>query len=138
MESAFPNTLQGHETVTFIERDCVRFRIGHDANATKAVTLVQSQPKDMPEQRKSDSAALYSSVDTEPGEPEHQKRIAGKTASQSCRRETITLQARRSHGCEAKNVAVDCRNIRDRQVQLELVLSGVVLEEAIEIGLSAR
>jgi hypothetical protein len=40
-------------------------------------------------------------------------------------------------GGEAKNPAVCCRHIRDGQMQLELVLSRVVLEEAIKFGLSA-
>lgn len=48
MERAFANTLERHEAVTLIECDCVRFRIGHDANATESVTLVESQSKDVP------------------------------------------------------------------------------------------
>ena len=137
MERAFADTLERHETVTLIEGDCVGFRIGHDSNATEPVTLIKGQPKDVPEQRTSQSAALCSNMDTKSGKPEHRQRIAGKSTSQPGRRDTPTFQARRRHGCEAKNSAVCCRNMRDRQVQLELVLSSVMLEESIVIGLSA-
>lgn len=106
MKRAFANTFERHEAVTLIESDCVRFRIGHDANATEPVTLVDGQSKDMPQQHTAYSAALHSSMDTESGKPQYRQRIAGKTASQSCGRKTVTLQARRSHGRETKNPAV--------------------------------
>lgn len=41
MESAFANTLEGREAERCIERDCVRFRIGDDANAPKVITLIE-------------------------------------------------------------------------------------------------
>jgi len=106
VERAFANTLERHEAVTLIESDRVRFRIGHDANTTEPVTLVEGQSKDVPQQHTSHSAALHSIMDTESGKPQYRQRIAGKTASQLCRRKTVTLQARCSHGCEAKNPAV--------------------------------
>ena len=91
MERAFANTFERHEAVTRIEGDCVRFRIGHDANATELVTLVEGQSKDVPQQHTAYSAALHSSMDTESGKPQYRQRIAGKTASQSCGRKTVTL-----------------------------------------------
>ena len=106
MERAFANTFERHEAVTIIESDCVRFRIGHDANATEPVTLIEGQSKDVPQQHTAYSAALYSSMDTESGKPQYRQRIAGKTASQSCGRKTVTLQAWRSHRRETKNPAV--------------------------------
>jgi signal transduction histidine kinase len=133
VERPLANPLEGHETITLIESDCLRFCIGHDSDATEPITLIECQPKDMPEQRTSYTAALRSSVDTEPGETEHRQRIPRKAASQPGRREMSTFQARRSHGGEANNPAGCCRHIRDGQMQLELVLSGVVLEEAINL-----
>ncbi len=70
MERAFADTLERHETVTLMESDCVRFRIGYNSNATEPVMLIEGQSKDVPEQRTSQSAALCSSMDTESGKPE--------------------------------------------------------------------
>ena len=137
MERAFADALERHETVTLIKSDCFRFRIGHDSDATEPVTLIEGKPKDVPEQRASHAAILCASMDAESCKPKHRQGIAGKTASQSCRRETVTFQARCRHGCEAKNHAVSCRKVRHGQMQFELVLAGVMLEETIEIGLSA-
>ncbi len=93
MEPAFANTIERHEAVTLIESDCVRFRIGHDANATEPATLIEGQSKDVPHQHTAYSVALYLGMDTESGKPQYRQRIAWKTASQSCGRKTVTLQA---------------------------------------------
>jgi hypothetical protein len=92
----------------------------------------------MPQQCTPHSQSLRVSVDPESRKTEYRQWVGRKTTPQSNRRHASTRQTGCGYGCKTENASVRRRDIRYCQMQSELVLPCVVLEEAIEVCLSAR
>jgi hypothetical protein len=121
-----------------IEVDRFRFGVGDDTNAAERVTLIEREGQDVAEKRAADAEALGPAIHTEPRKPQNRKRVGGKPSFDSLRRKVGPLHASRRDGCESEQSAAHHGYISDSDVELELILAGVVMEESIEIGLPAR
>src|SRR5581483_8511994 len=66
------------------------------------------------------------------------KRIVGEALALASAGYARALDRGSCDGCEANNARLDDGDIGHREMQFELVLSRVVLEEAVEVGVAAR
>jgi hypothetical protein len=125
------------ETITAVKGNRLGFGIGHDANATESVTLIQGERQDVAEQSAPDAEPLGIPIHAESREPQDRKRVGGHPSPQAFRRNAAPLQTSHGDGCEPEEPSIRGRYVGDGEVKLELVLAGVVMEESIEIRLPA-
>jgi hypothetical protein len=86
----------------------------------------------MTQEGPSDAMILSRGFDREAGEPKHRQRVARQLAAQR-RRGVLTFDLARRDGGVANDAFAINRDVRRANVMTELVLSGVLDEEAIEV-----
>ena len=138
MKGALADCFDSLEAVPRVKGDRLRFGIGDDADATQRVTLIQRERQDMAEQRAPHTEALGPLIYAEPREPKDRERVGRQSSSHPCGGEVSPLQTSDRDGRESEQPTFYCGYVSYREVKLELVLTGVVVEEAIEIRLTAR
>lgn len=74
-------------------------------------------------------------LDGEPSEPEHRERVP-RELSTGRDRQVVNLDMRRRHGRKPEDGSVLDGDVGDTHVLAELVLSGELLKEAVEIGIA--
>jgi hypothetical protein len=136
-QEALADAIESLKAEGLVERHHVGFGVRHHTHAAKAVALLERQAEDMTQERLADTEALRPSVDAEACKPQDRNRVAWQAFPQARARHGSALDRARGDRREAHDARLDRRHVRDGQVELELVLPGVVLEEAIEVGLAA-
>src|SRR5690606_24329823 len=81
--------------------------------------------------------SLRTTVDAETCEPQHRERGVGQPLLQTLVRYRVALDAPGRHSCEAEDVGAPHRDPGRGEVELELILAGVVLEEPVERRVAA-
>ena len=120
------------EPERFIERDGALLRVGDHPLAPDGVALCEGQRQDVSHQRTPDAEPLGAAVHAESGQAEHGERVPGQPASEGGVGDVFPLEPTAGHrGVPEQNVAAHS-DPGHREVQLELILSGVVLEEAVD------
>lgn len=136
-ERSLANTLERLEPQGSVERNGARLCVGHHADAPQAVRLIQGQYEDAAQQPAADSQATRAQVDAQPGEPEHRQRVARQSLAEPRVGNGGALDGRRGDRGEPHDALRDDRDVGDGEMELELVLACVVLEESVEVGVSA-
>ena len=124
---------QPRESDAGVEVDRIGFRIDDDADAAVLLRHLQAEQHDVAQERLADALTFHSRIDSESGEAQHRQGVARQLSPES-RRQTLALQlAGRDRRVAHDALTVD-GNIGCTDVMTELVLAGVLGEEAIEVG----
>ncbi len=133
-----PLTTSSGENPYFVESGGAWFGVHDDPNATEPLRHPPREIEDVPEQCASDALALRIAVHGETCEPEHGHRVGGELLLQ-CGWQCLDLDRSGRHGCVAEDAACGVieRDVGGPDVMPELVLTGILDEEAVEVDVAA-
>ena len=134
VQATLTDAFKADETQFVVERDGARFRVGHNSDAACRVTLRDGEQEHVSKQLMPDTLTLGSPVHPKASESQYWQRIGWKPAAQTRVRQLAPLQAPHHNGRETNDTIGNQRDVRYRQPELELILPGVVVKEAVERG----
>lgn len=138
MQEALAHAFERDEAEGLIEAHALWLGVGDDCDAAEAVALFDGEGEHVAKERAADAVALGARVDTQACQTQDGKRIGGQMFAEASARYARPFDGRRGDRGEADDSFADDGDVGHGEVQLELVLAGVVFEEAVEVVLSAR
>lgn len=138
MNLSFAHAGEGNETHGLVEGPGVGFGVRDDPDAAEAIALFERQSQDVSQERLADSKSLDSTVDSKAGEAEHGQRVGREALPETGDGEALALDRAGGDRGESDDPPIQRRNVGHGQMELELILSRVVLEEAVQVRLPAR
>ena len=123
------------EPEVLVERDSFRFRVDDDAEATELVGHAVGEHEHGAQEGAADTTPLCPFIDGESRQAEDGKRILRQLLAPGYG-EFRDGDFRGSDGREADDDSVIDRDVRRTDVMAELILSGVALEEPVEVDIA--
>jgi hypothetical protein len=131
MQRAFAHACQRNEAQRHVKAHGVRFRVRDHTYTTETLALIECEPEDVSQERFAKSEPLGANIDGQAGKPEYGQRVTGQTLPKANAGQVCAFDGANRDRGEPDDMSGDDRHVSYRDVKLELVLPGIVLEESI-------